>query len=657
MSKKDYDFSGWATVHNVKCSDGRIIHEDAFKDNDGKVVPLVYNHEHNELNNVLGHALLENRKKGVYAFCSFNETDAGKKAKELVRHGDISALSIYANKLVQQGSDVTHGSIKEVSLVLAGANPGAYIDNVMAQSEVSEEEAYIYNQEEEIEIIVHAESDVKPSAETPQEQPPKIEQPAAEVPATQETTPEKPTAEVPATQETIPEQPVPGEIHHKDDATETVQTIFDTLSEKQKNTVYAMIGQILDKDSPKEKPAGKVQHKEGASETLQDVYDTLTEKQKAVVTVIIAEAIDQEESNKEGKKIPMKHNLFDTLTAKDDAGKDVVLTHTDFLGAIKEAKKGYSLRDAIRNVYLSHSISNIENLFPDYKEVSSTPKVLDENNAWAAVVMAGIKHVPFSRIKSSYFDITGEEARARGYIKGNQKLEEVITNFKRTTDPQTVYKLQKFDRDDVLDMGDFDVVSWIKTEMRGKLEVELARAFLFGDGRSPASNDKIDPLHIRPIVGDTETYTTKIAIGGTDAAEIAPLLIDEVVVAQEEYKGSGNLTAFVRTDIVCRALLLKDTTGYRIYKNLSELATAMAVNRIVKVPASVMGSLNYAVVVDLSDYNVGADKGGQVSLFDDFDINFNKMEYLIETRVSGALVTPFSAMVFGKNGTASSSAA
>lgn len=633
MSKKDYDFSGWATVHGVKCSDGRIIHEDAFKENDGKVVPLVYNHDHSDSSNVMGHALLENRKKGVYAFCSFNDTDAGKRGKELVRHGDISALSIYANKLVQKGSDVTQGVIREVSLVLAGANPGAFIDNVISQSEASEESAYIYNGEEEIEILVHVEDD----ATTPKEPDPKPEIPPTQKPVEQETKPA-----------------VAEEIQHKEDEKETIQMIFDSFSEKQKNTLYAMLGQIFEKEeSPKGKPAGEVQHKEGDQETLQSIFDSLNEKQKAVAYAIIAEAIDKE-NNKEGNEKPMKHNVFEEITGKDKDGKEVVLTHADLDDFVANSKKGNSMRDAWRDfTELKHGITNMDILFPDYKAVSG-PKTVDENTAWVSVVMNSIKHVPFARIKSSYFDITGEEARALGYVKGDKKVEETIAAFKRTTDPQTIYKLQKFDRDDIIDIVDFDVITWIKAEMRAKLETEIARAVMFGDGRSSASAYKIDPLHIRPVVSDSSVYTIQVGVtSGSTAAEIAAALIDEVVLGQIDYKGSGNLKLFIRNDICTRMLLLKDTTGHRLYKSLADLALAMTVNTVVPVPASVMGS-TYAVAVDLSDYNLGADKGGQVSLFDDFDINYNKMEYLIETRCSGALVTPYSAIVFAKAATGSS---
>ena len=623
MNKKIYDFSGWATVHGVKCSDGRIIQKDAFKENDGKIVPLVWNHDHNEASNVLGHALLETKDKGVYAYCSFNDTDTGKHAKELVKHGDICALSIYANKLIQKGPDVTHGMIREVSLVLAGANPGAYIDNVMTHGAVSDEEAHIFNSEEEIEIMIQAESE----EETPVENKPDENQ-NVEIEKKVETEP------IP-TDKTLE---FTKEVQHSE-SEETIQMVFDTLSEKQKNVVYIMLGRLFEEEGSVPEQVAEVQHKDGESETLQDVFDTLSEKQKRIVFVMIAEALNQK-SNKEDKKEVMKQNAFEKQEVQE-----VTLTHSDLVAVIGEAKKGSSLRDTLNDACLSHGITNMDFLFPDAKAVPGFPKVVDENNDWVSVVMAGIKHTPFSRIKSTYFDITGEDARALGYAKGDKKVEEVIVAAKRTTDPQTIYKLQKFDRDDVVDVTDFDVVSWIKAEMRGKLEAELARAILFGDGRSAVHQNKIDPLHIRPVLGDSEVYSIHVGVSGVTAAEIGEALIDQMVVAQLDYKGSGSITAFIRNDIVTRMLLLKDLNKHRLYKSVAELATAMNVTRIVKVPASVMGSC-YAVALDLSDYNVGADKGGAVSLFDDFDINYNKMEYLIETRCSGANVTPYSALVF-----------
>lgn len=635
MSKKQYDFSGWATVHGVKCSDGVTILKDAFKDNDGKTVPLVWNHDHSDVANVLGHALLENREKGVYAYCSFNDTDAGKRAKELIRHGDLDSLSIYANKLTRKGSDVSHGLIRELSLVLAGANPLAHIDFVLQQSAVSEDEAVIYNAENELEIVVHhAEDDVE-------------QKPATDVNPT--TTVEgKPADQQPAQQDPKPNNA--GEVQHTDDDKETIQMVFDSLSEKQKNAFYIMLGQLFEESGTQKgkASAGEVQHEEDSKETLQDVFDTFSEKQKAVAYAIIAEAID-EESNKEGKNTTMKHNAFEnTITGQDEAGKDVVLNHSELDKIFEDLRggvRGGSLRAIFKDVCIKHGMTNLDTFFPEAQAVGA-PKVVDQDNSWVGKVMGSVKHVPFSRIKSTHIDITGEQARALGYIKGNKKVEEVIEAFKRTTDPQTIYKLQKFDRDDILDVTDFDVVTWIKAEMRGKLEAELARAILVGDGRSSESQDKISTSHIRPVAVDHDVYTIKVHLGEKTAKQYAETLDDDVVMAMIDYKGGGNTKAFIRIDVVARLLLRKDTNGYRVYKSMSELASAMGVNEIVKVPAAIMGD-KIAIIVDLdADYCVGSDKGGQVSLFDDFDIDYNKMAYLIETRCSGALVTPSSAVVF-----------
>ena len=647
MSKKQYDFSGWATVHGIKCSDGVTIIKDAFKDNDGNTVPLVWNHDHSDVSNVLGHALLENREKGVYAYCSFNDTDTGKKAKELVRHGDLDSLSIYANKLTRKGNDVTHGSIRELSLVLAGANPLAHIDFVLQQSSVSEDEAVIFNGENELEIVIPAEpeDEQKPTTDTN--------------PTATTTVEGKPEGQNPVQQDPKPNNTA--EVQHSNDENETIQDVFNTLSEKQKNAFYMMLGQLFEKSvEPKGKAnAGEVQHKDGAEETLQDVFDTFSEKQKAVAYAIIAEAIE-EESNKEGKNTTMKQNAFEnTITGQDKEGKDVVLNHSELDKIFEDLRggiRGGSLRAVFKDVCIAHGMTNLDTFFPDAKAVGA-PKVVEEDTSWVGKVMGSVKHLPFSRIKSTYIDITGEQARALGYIKGNKKVEEVIEAFKRSTDPQTIYKLQKFDRDDMIDITDFDVVTWIKAEMRAKLEAELARAILVGDGRSSESQDKISTSHIRPVAVDHDVYTIKIHLGEKTAKQYAETLDDDAVLAMIDYKGGGNTKAFIRVDVVARLLLRKDTNGYRVYKSMSELASAMGVNEIVKVPASIMGG-KVAIIVDLgADYCVGSDKGGQVSLFDDFDIDYNKMAYLIETRCSGALVTPSSAIVFDNENAPTASSA
>lgn len=567
MAKRNYDFSGWATRNNILCSDGRTIRKDAFKEQDGNTVPLVWNHNHADADNVLGHALLENRDEGVYAYCSFNSTEQGKNAKALVEHGDIMSLSIYANKLKQKGGDVIHGAIREVSLVLAGANPGAFIDHIMKHSDSDEIEAVITPGAQSLEIVHHEIDDEETKEDANM--------------ATEETA-------------SIEEVTKNEEISHAEE--KTVRDVFESLTEEQKTVVYALIGQAVEQ----------------------------------------AKGEQSDVNSEEGK---MKHNAFENQ--ENGSVETNTLSHSEFEAIMKDARNHGSVKDA----FLAHGITNVEALFPEVQLVTKTPKVVDIESDWVSVVMNGVHHTPFSRIKSTYATLTADEARAKGYVKGEQKVEEVIAAAKRTTTPTTVYKLQKMDRDDVLDITDFDVIAFLKAEMRAKLEQEIARAILFGDGRSTSSDDKINEQNIRPIVSDNAVYTLTHGVAGTDAASIAAAMIDEVVVGMENYQGAGNPVLFVRKDIFTRMLLLKDTNQHRLYNGAKDLANAMMVNRVVPVPASVMGS-TYGLAVDLSDYNVGADKGGAVTMFDDFDINYNKQEYLIETRCSGALVTPYSAVVF-----------
>ena len=576
MAKETFDFSGWATRNDIKCSDGRTIRKDAFKHCDGQTVPLVWNHNHTDADNVLGKALLENRNEGVYAYCSFNGTENGKNAKELVKHGDIVSLSIYANQLKQNGGDVIHGAIKEVSLVLAGANPGAKIENVMAHGELDEESATIWNGVTELKFDVDVDTDA---------------------------------------------------ISHAD---------------------------------AQEEPAKKEDSEEGKEETIADVYNTLTEKQKLVVNALIGAALkekaendDQEEDEK------MKHNAFEQTNEIETN----VLSHSDLVDVIADAKKSGSLKDAYiakcneKEVDLQHSINNLDVLFPEVKAINNTPVTINDDTNWVAKVMGGVHHTPFSRVKMMAFDITGEEARARGYIKGNQKEEEVIGSLRRETSPQTVYKLQKLDRDDIIDVTDFDVVAYIKNEMRGKLDEEIARAVLIGDGRSSASKDKINPLHIRPILGDDPTYVVSKQLkrdASADDYTFAKQFIKEVIKSRKEYKGKGNPTLFCTEDLLTDMLLIEDRNQRVIYDTMDKLKTALRVADIVTVPCfenqtRKVGEQNLklmAILVNLSDYNIGADKGGAVSMFDDFDINFNKYEYLIETRCSGAMVQPYGAVTF-----------
>ncbi len=570
-----FDFSGWATRNNLKCSDGRTIRKDAFKDNNGQKVPLVWNHQHNEPFNVLGHALLENREEGVYAYCAFNDTEAGQNAKQLVEHGDVSALSIYANQLKQHGGDVIHGSIREVSLVLAGANPGAFIDSIICHGEESEEEAIIYTGEDI--SLSHADNE-EIKEEKPMEDTKKVE--------------------------------------NKTD-NKTVKDVFDTLTEEQKTVVYALIGQALES-------AGKTDDNDDDN----DEYD------------------DEEDNN-------MKHNVFD----QDEMMQGNVLSHSDMEEIFSDAKRTGSLKESfLAHAVGTYGIDQIDTLFPEPKSMNTPPEFIKRDMNWVAGVINGVHHTPFSRIKSMFANITEDEARAKGYIKGKLKKEEVFTLLKRTTTPTTIYKKQKLDRDDIIDITDFDVVAWIKSEMRMMLDEEIARAILVGDGRLTSDDDHINEANIRPIWKDDDLYTikTKITVGASATDDDkAKAVIKAAVKSRKNYKGSGNPVLYTTEDFLTNCLLLEDTQGYRLYKSEQDVATAMRVSRIVTVP--VMENLTrtdseskertlVGIIVNLNDYNVGADKGGAVNMFDDFDIDYNQQKYLMETRCSGALIKPYSAI-------------
>lgn len=569
-----FDFSGWATKANLKCSDGRTIMKDAFKHNDGQTVPLVWNHQHNDPNEVLGHALLENRDEGVYAYCTFNDTESGKTAKLLVQHGDVNALSIYANQLKQKMSNVLHGNIREVSLVLAGANPGASIDSIIMHGEESDEEAIIYTGEE---ITIAHSSDAKDSEGTTKE-----------------------------------DNKMADDIK-KTDGEETVADVFNTLSEKQKTVVYAMIGQAL----------------EDAGVTDDDDED-----------------YEDEMGHSEGDDY-MKRNVFDNDEQQED-----VLSHAAMETIIGDAKRFGSLKESFLAHADEYGIEQIDYLFPEAKTLNNPPEFIKRDTGWVSTVMGAVHHTPFSRIKSVFANITEDEARAKGYIKGNLKKEEVFSLLKRTTTPTTIYKKQKLDRDDVIDITDFDVVAWLKSEMRIMLDEEIARAILIGDGRLSSSDDKINESNIRPVVSDAELYTIRqkvsVATNATDDDK-AKAMIKAAVKARKNYKGSGNPTFFTTEDWLTNALLLEDTQGHRMYKNDSEVAAAMRVSKIVTVPVmegvkGPEGGDLIGIIVNLADYNVGADKGGAVNMFDDFDIDYNQQKYLIETRCSGALIKPYSAI-------------
>mgnify|MGYP003563010217 FL=1 len=571
-----YDFSGWATKNNIKCSDGRTILRDAFKHNDGQTVPLVWNHQHNESANVLGHAVLENREEGVYAYCTFNDTEAGKNAKLLVEHGDVTALSIYANQLKQNGSNVMHGTIREVSLVLAGANPGAFIDSIIRHGEFCEDEAVIYTGENL--SLEHA--DQKPSDKDDK---------AGED--------DKGDGKVEGNKE------------------KTIKDVVDSMSEEQKNVLYALVGQALE---------GK--------EMAQS-------------------AIEENNNIEDGGEQEMKHNVFE---GRETDKKDV-LSHDAMETIFKDAKRYGSLKESFLAHADQYGIKDIEWLFPDAKNVNMPPDFIKRDDSYVQKVMRGVHHVPFSRIKSMHADITADQARAKGYIKGKLKKEEVFTLLKRTTTPTTIYKKQKLDRDDVVDITDFDVVAWLKMEMRMMLDEEIARAILVGDGRLSSDDDKINEMCIRPIATDADLYCVKAKVSVGSAAtedEIAKAFIRTVIKSRKEYKGSGSPTLFTTEDVLTNCLLLEDKNGRIIYDTVEKLATALRVKEIVTVEVMEGAKTKVeeqekplmALMVNLVDYYVGADKGGAVNMFDDFDIDYNQQKYLMETRCSGALVKPYSAI-------------
>lgn len=564
----NYDFSGWATKNNLKCSDGLTIVKDAFKENSGRKVPLIWNHVHNDPNNVLGHAMLENRDDGVYAYCTFNDTEIAQNTKKMVQHGDIAALSIYANQLKKQGAFVMHGQIREVSLVLAGANPGAFIDDVIVHGMPLDDEGVLFTGEP-IEIY-HADTK-KEGDDTKMDK----------------------TQDDPETKEP------------------TIAEVFDTLSEIQKNTVYAIVGAAV-------------------------------EEEKQNQTEIKQSNIEDEGGEE------MKHNVFNN----ENNDQEGILSHAEMTAVLSDAKRYGSLKDAV----LAHGITNIDYLFPDFKNVTDTPGFIQRPTTWVDKVLGSVHHTPFSRIKSTYADITADDARAKGYMKGNLKTEEVFSLLKRTTGPTTIYKKQKLDRDDVVDITDFDVVGWLKTEMRMMLNEEIARAVLIGDGRLNSSDDKINEGNIRPIWSDAELYTIKalydVKTLTTDDAK-ARAFIRTSVKARKNYKGSGQPTLYTTEDMLTNILLMEDTTGRTIYDSVDKIKSALRVSDIVTVPS--MESLNRVdgtdtktlegIIVNLVDYNIGADKGGAVNMFDDFDIDYNAQKYLIETRCSGALIKPYSAIV------------
>ncbi len=576
---ENFDFSGWATRNDLKCSDGRIIRKDAFKSNDGQKVPLVWNHQHSDPNEVLGHAVLENRDEGVYAYCKFNDTESGRTAKLLVQHGDVNALSIYANQLKQQGPNVMHGNIRELSLVLAGANPGAFIESIIKHGEESDEEGIIYTGE-----------NITLSHSEPAEEPKKSEE---------------------------------EELKHAD------------AGEKKEDTKMA------------EEPKAN----EGGEKTVADVFNSMTEEQKTVVYAMIGQALE-DNNNSEGGDEEMKHNVFDN----DTENQENVLSHDAMETIIADGKRYGSLKESFLAHAEEYGIKEIETLFPEPKSLNNPPEFIKREMGWVQKVMSGVHHTPFSRIKSSFADITEDDARAKGYIKGKLKKEEVFSLLKRTTTPTTIYKKQKLDRDDVIDITDFDVVAWLKSEMRMMLDEEIARAILVGDGRLASSDDKINESNIRPIWKDEDLYNIKATIEVDAAAtpdQKAKAAIRAIIKSRKNYKGSGNPALYTTEDFLTDCLLLEDMNGRVIYDTEEKLRTALRVSSIITVP--VMEGLTrkddegndldlLGIIVNLNDYNVGADKGGAINMFDDFDIDYNQQKYLIETRCSGALIKPFSAI-------------
>lgn len=587
MVNFDYDCSGWATKANVRCYDGLVIAQDAFKECSGKVVPMVYNHDHSNVDNVIGHCLLENRPGGVYCYAKFNDTDTGKTAKQCVESGDLSAFSIFANGLKKVGSTVKHGFIREVSLVLAGCNPGALIDEVVkhsADEDYEGGEAFIYN-EDGLSLTHGMDPEGNPL-------------------------------------EDLTHSADSGDAVTDDEATQEEAKMAD------------------EKNMNKE-------------ETVEDVFNTLTEKQKNVVYAIIGSVMPSKKDDDGEEDDTVKQNVFDKDT------NATVLKHSieEINNVVKTAKSHGTMKAAFEDAgmdsdELAHSIDNIDWLFPEDHLLDTTPRIIDKPDDWVSVVMGAVHHIPFSRFKSMFADLTEEDARAKGYIKGNFKKEEVFGLLRRSTSPTTVYKKQKLDRDDVIDITSFDVVAWLKQEMRLKLNRELALAYLLGDGRLAASEDKIDENCIRPVFNDSDLFTIKVqckTTGLTTVEDKYKALIKQILRSRKEYRGSGTPTLFTTEDALTEMLLLEDGIGHPLYADEAALARKLRVKNIVTIPEmegrkGAKGGDLVCLIVNLADYTVGADKGGAVSMFDDFDIDFNAQKYLIETRCSGALTTPFSAM-------------
>ena len=607
---KDYDFGGWATKNNIKCSDGRTILKDAFKQNDGQKVPLVWNHQHNDPSEVLGHALLENREEGVYAYSKFNNTESGQTAKSLVTNGDVDKLSIYANKLKTHMNNVMHGCIREVSLVLAGANPGAFIDTVISHGEgaEAEEEGIIYT-DEHIETIEHSDDESYKKGKTNMED----------------------------------ENKKVDEEKKDENNEKTIQEVFETLNEEQKNAVYAIVGQALEHSDDSE---------DDSEDDSKDESEDDSENKDN-------DSEDSSENNNDEGEEDMKHNVFD-----NDKNNDEVLQHSEILAsAIQDAKKYGSLKESVIEHAAINNITDIGKLFPDATALNKEPIMIEKDQTWVGKIINTIKHTPFSRVKVTMGKMTEPQARAKGYIKGNKKTNIQMAALNRIVTPTTVYIKNEIDRDDVIDITDFDVVAWQKREMRKELDKELALAALLGDGRDISDNDKINEQNIIPIIKDVDTFTIKYTITeGVDYKQannsasnndsFTKGIIRAAIRSRKEYKGSGSPTFFTTEDYLTDMLLIEDQNGRRIYESLAQLALALRVKEIVTIPEMEQEAYKdiVGVIVNMADYTMGADKGGSVNMFDDFDIDYNQMKYLMETRCSGALTVPYSAIVLKKAG-------
>lgn len=754
MSVKQYDFAGWATRNDVRCSDGRIIMQDAFADQDGKSVPLVWNHNHSSVDNVLGHAMLQNRDEGVYAYCYFNDTPAAKKARELVKHGDITSLSIYANQLKHNGTNVMHGTIREVSMVLAGANPEAFIDSVLTHSdngsdifaddgtiymglplehsavksddeqkdpdedsdEDSDEDAKAENSKSDISVTEKKDSSDDDDSEVDDESTePSTRKKKRPVNVSEDKSSD--VADVLGSNSNDKsddknnkddeDNAMANTMSHSDDD-RTVADVINSMTDKQKAVAFYVITQALapygisfdgfddddddddDEDMPAPKQSKSMKHaatndSSDSNETVGDVLDSLTDEQMNVIKYIIGQVLEDNGITADDvKKVnsgstkeddSMSHNVFDrttdpsdTLMHNADCDFSIMMSDMRQYGTLSQSMlaHGADIEDFSMSDYLSHGdygMNNIDVMFPDAKAVANQPFMITRDLNWVPGVMGAVSHTPFARIKSIAADLTEDDARAKGYLKGKLKKEEVFSLLKRVTIPTTVYKKQKLDREDIISITDFDVIVWLKAEMRTMLDEEIARAILISDGRSASAEDKINETCIRPIWTDDSVYTIKSTMKFTAApseAELAAAVVDQAVLARKDYRGAGNPTLFTTEDMLTRMLLMKDTLGHRLYKTEEELATAMRVSKIYTVPqmenltrtpatseTALTGKkpILDGIIVNLKDYTVGTDKGGAVSMFDDFDIDYNQQKYLIETHISGALTTPYSAIV------------